>query len=79
MTTLGMCVVERIGRGSAWQFVHVVRQGEADYEPLEWITRDGPATWDPTDKQMKGENWSVRSAVKAPCFLSQIPQEGLCC
>jgi hypothetical protein len=60
----------RIGRGSARQFGHMVRQGgEVRSEPLQRITRDGSATREPTDKQIQRENRTVGSAVKATCFI----------
>ena len=48
----------------------LLRQGEeATHDLLQRITRDGSATRDATEKQMRKENRSVGSAHKASCFI----------
>jgi hypothetical protein len=59
-----------IGKGSARQVQRMVsRPGDKPDDPLQRITRDGSATCNPTDKQMKKENRLVGSAHKANCFI----------
>ncbi len=43
--------------------------GDRPSHPLQRITRNGTATRDPTEKQMKKENRSVGSAHEANCFI----------
>jgi hypothetical protein len=61
-----------IGRGSARQVQRMAvptRPGDRPSYPLQRITRNGTATRDPTEKQMKKENRSVGSAHRANCFI----------
>jgi hypothetical protein len=62
----------RIDRASARQGGRnsMIRTGDEPHDdPLERITKDGSATREPTQKQMKGENRTVGSAIKANCFI----------
>jgi hypothetical protein len=60
LTTLGMCVVD---------MHRLHRNTKCDEQRDKWITREGSATRDPTDKQMKKESQLVGSAHKANCFI----------
>jgi hypothetical protein len=56
----------RLGRAPARK----VRHSEApDADTLQRITKDGSATREPTEKQMKKENRAVGSAHRANCFI----------